>query len=70
MEKLTKTLETKIKEADMETLMYDLELPLVNVLSYMEIIGFKVNKDMLDELSIKFKEEINETQKEIYILSE
>lgn len=70
MEKLTKTLETKIKEADMETLMYDLELPLANVLSYMEIIGFKVNKDMLDELSIKFKEEINETQKEIYSLSE
>ena len=70
MEKLTKTLETKIKEADMETLMYDLELPLANVLSHMEIIGFKVNKDMLDELSIKFKEEINETQKEIYSLSE
>ena len=70
MEKLTKTLETKIKEADMETLMYDLELPLANVLSHMEIIGFKVNKDMLDELSIKFIQEINETQKEIYSLSE
>lgn len=70
MEKLTKDLEEKIKEADMETLMYDLELPLANVLSHMEIIGFKVNKDMLDELSIKFKGEIDKTQKEIYSLSE
>lgn len=54
----------------MDSLMYDLELPLANVLSHMEIIGFKVNKDMLDELSIKFKREIDKTQEEIYSISE
>ncbi|MDO4534238.1 MAG: DNA polymerase I [Clostridium perfringens] len=70
MERLTEALKEKIKEASMENLMYDLELPLANVLSHMEIIGFKVNKDMLDQLSIKFKGEIDETQKEIYSLSE
>ena len=70
MERLTKGLKEKIKEASMESLMYDLELPLANVLSHMEIIGFKVNKDMLDQLSIKFKGEIDKTQEEIYGLSE
>ena len=39
----------------MERLMYDIELPLETVLSSMESIGFKVNKNILDELSIKFK---------------
>lgn len=70
MKDLTAVLKEKIKEEDMEKLMYELELPLANVLSHMEIIGFKVNKDMLDELSIKFKAEIDETQKEIFSLSE
>ncbi len=70
MERLTEVLKKKIKEASMDSLMYDLELPLANVLSHMEIIGFKVNKDMLDELSIKFKREIDKTQEEIYSISE
>ncbi len=63
MKELTLVLKKKIEEEKMERLMYDIELPLETVLSSMESIGFKVNKDILDELSIKFKRELEETQK-------
>ena len=36
----------------------------------MEAIGFNVNREKLDELAIKFKEEISRTEKEIYELCE
>ncbi|WP_300347388.1 DNA polymerase I [Clostridium sp.] len=70
MKDLTYVLKKKIEEEKMERLMYDIELPLEVVLSSMESIGFKVNKDILDELSIKFKKEIDETQKTIFDLAE
>lgn len=70
MKELTLVLKKKIEEEKMERLMYDIELPLETVLSSMESIGFKVNKDILDELSIKFKRELEETQKEIFELAD
>ncbi|EGT3615180.1 DNA polymerase I [Clostridium perfringens] len=70
MKDLTLVLKKKIEEEKMEELMYDMELPLETVLSSMESIGFKVNKDILDELSIKFKRELEETQKEIFELAD
>lgn len=70
MKELTLVLKKKIEEEKMEKLMYDIELPLETVLSSMESIGFKVNKNILDELSIKFKRELEETQKEIFELAD
>lgn len=77
MEKATSLLENtyiclkdKIRGADMEKLMYEMELPLVHVLSSMECEGFKVDKDKLQSLGIKFKAEIDRVQKEIYELAE
>ncbi|QAA33955.1 DNA polymerase I [Clostridium manihotivorum] len=70
MKKLYGYLKTKIEEAKMENLLYDVELPLTLVLSSMEEYGFKVNSSILDELSEKFKKEIDETQKTIYELAE
>lgn len=70
MKELTLVLKKKIEEEKMERLMYDIELPLETVLSSMESIGFKVNKNILDELSIKFKRELEETQKEIFELAD
>ncbi|MFT8348126.1 DNA polymerase I [Clostridium saccharoperbutylacetonicum] len=61
--------ETLHKE-NMDKLYYEVEHPLIYVLSSMESIGFNINKGMLDELQIKFKKEIEETQNEIYKLSE
>ena len=70
MKELTLVLKKKIEEEKMERLMYDIELPLETVLSSMESIGFKVNKNILDELAIKFKRELEETQKEIFELAD
>ena len=54
----------------MDKLYYEVEHPLIYVLSSMESIGFNINEGMLDELKIKFKKEIEETQEAIYKLSE
>lgn len=70
MKELTLALKKKIEEEKMERLMYDMELPLEKVLSSMESIGFKVNKSILDNLSVKFKGELEKTEKEIFSLSE
>ena len=54
----------------MDELYYTIEHPLIFVLSSMESIGFNINADMLDELQVKFKKEIEETQAEIYKLAD
>lgn len=63
-------LKENLHKENMEKLYYEVEHPLIYVLSSMESIGFNINKNMLDELQIKFKKEIEETQSEIYKLSE
>ena len=63
-------LKEKLSKENMDKLYYEVEHPLIYVLSSMESIGFNINEGMLDELKIKFKKEIEETQKEIYKLSE
>ena len=70
MKKLSDILKAKIEEDDMQELYNNIELPLVTVLSYMESQGFNVDKDMLDTLAVKFKDEIEKTQKEVYELAE
>lgn len=63
-------LKKKIDEEKMEELYYKVEHPLIFVLSSMEALGFNINKNMLDDLAIKFKEEITRTEKEIFDLAE
>ncbi|MDV4152312.1 DNA polymerase I [Clostridium sp. AL.422] len=63
-------LENKIREENMEELYYKVEHPLISVLSSMESLGFNVNEGMLDDLAVKFKEEIERTEKEIFELAE
>jgi len=63
-------LKQRLHKENMDKLYYEVEHPLIYVLSSMESIGFNINEGMLDELKIKFKKEIEETQKEIYKLSE
>ncbi|WP_050606772.1 DNA polymerase I [Clostridium niameyense] len=67
---LYKILQNKIKEFNMEELLYNIEQPLTKVLSSMEAVGFKVDKNILLDLEIKFKNEIENTQKEIFNMSE
>jgi DNA polymerase-1 len=70
MKKLCKILKNKIEENGMNQLMYEVEMPLTEVLSSMEALGFKVNSQMLDELSVKFKSEIEDSEREIFELAE
>lgn len=63
-------LKGRIKEEGMEELYYNVEHPLIGVLSSMEVVGFNVNKEILESLAVKFKEEIKNTEKEIYDLCE
>jgi DNA polymerase-1 len=63
-------LKEKLHKENMDKLYYEVEHPLIYVLSSMESIGFNINEVMLDELKIKFKNEIDNTQEEIYKLSE
>lgn len=67
---LYKELKERLHKEDMDKLYYEVEHPLIYVLSSMESIGFNINEGMLDELKTKFKKEIDETQAEIYKLSE
>lgn len=64
--KLYELLKKKLHEEEMDELFYDVELPLTKVLSSMEILGFKVDREVLNTLGTKFKEEIETTQKEIF----
>jgi DNA polymerase-1 len=63
-------LKEMLHKENMDKLYYEVEHPLIYVLSSMESIGFNINEGMLDELKIKFKKEIEETQEAIYKLSE
>jgi DNA polymerase-1 len=63
-------LKERLHKENMDKLYYEVEHPLIYVLSSMESIGFNINERMLDELKIKFKKEIEETQAAIYKLSE
>lgn len=63
-------LKENLHNENMDKLYYEVEHPLIYVLSSMESIGFNINQSMLDELQIKFKKEIGITQNEIYKLAE
>lgn len=52
-----------------EELFYDVEMPLVKVLSKMEFWGVKINDKFLDKLSSKIQEQIDELSKKIIKLA-
>ncbi|MDB3085108.1 DNA polymerase I [Clostridioides difficile] len=62
-------MERSLIDMSMDGLFYHVEMPLVEVLGHMEYEGIKVDKSILDELSVEFKEIIATLEKEIYELS-
>ena len=70
MKELYIYLRERISKENMNELYYEVEHPLIFILSSMEAVGFKVNREKLDELAVKFKEEIERTEKEIFELCE
>ncbi len=70
LEEVKKLLAKKIKDYDMEELLYNVEQPLTETLAFIEAEGFKVDGEKLSELGEKFKSEITTVQNEIYTLAD
>lgn len=52
----------KLEKMELLPLYYDIEMPLVDVLFDMEVAGFKVDKNALNELEEKYRDEIKEIE--------
>ena len=59
-------MEKSLNESDMDSLFYEVEMPLVEVLGEMEFVGIEVDREMLNELGTEFKEIISKLEAEIY----
>ena len=62
-------LEKKLKQEEMIDLYYNIEFKLIDVLFDMEISGFKIDENILNELSEKYNSELEELTKNIYLLA-
>jgi len=60
---------SEISELNMKNLFENIEMPLIEVLAYMEYEGFKVDLDVLNKLGVHFAEKIATLEAEIYELS-
>lgn len=69
LEELAGVLASAITDAGAGELLYEVEQPLTNILSDMEIEGFRINRTLLDEVGVKLQQEIARTQGEIYDLA-
>jgi DNA polymerase-1 len=58
-----------LKENGVEKLFYEIEMPLVPVLSRMEANGVKIDTENLQQISEAFGEEIHKIEEEIYALA-
>lgn len=56
----------KLEKMDLLKLFYDIEMPLIQVLFSMEKSGFKIDREELKTLELKYSEEITELENKIY----
>lgn len=66
MSKVFKTILEKLDEYDLKYLYYNLELPLVDVLTKMEDNGVAINKEQLDVLGVEYRFKLNNLENEIF----
>lgn len=64
--KLENKIIEKIEELNMTELYYGIEIPLIEVLAYMEFQGFKIDTKILDELSTRFNQKLAILESVIY----
>lgn len=67
--RLKNVLEEKLKNSEEENLFYEIEMPLVPVLAYMERNGARINTDSLSETSRYFTKRMMDIEQEIYELA-
>ena len=68
--KLKGVLEKELDVCGASDLFYEIEMPLVPVLAYMERNGVRISTDTLKESSLHFTERMNQIEQEIYLLAE
>lgn len=56
----------EIEKLNMHDLFYNIEIPLIEVLAYMEFVGFKLDLNVLDELGDKFNKKLKLLEEVIY----
>jgi len=59
----------KIKENDLEELLYKIETPLIYVLADMEMTGVCIDNQALKDSSLKLREKLSQIEQEIYELA-
>jgi DNA polymerase-1 len=64
--KLEPVLTGELKESGLESLMFDLEMPLAFILARMEKQGVAVDRERLEKLGVELKENLDRLEREIY----
>ncbi|MFA7550444.1 MAG: DNA polymerase I [Sedimentibacter sp.] len=67
--KVQKQITKEVDNLKMTSLYEEIELPLIEVLAYLEFIGFKVDIGVIDKLGVHFQKKITELEKDIYELA-
>ena len=67
--KLQRVLEKELQDSGAASLFYDIEMPLVPVLAYMEKNGVQIDTEALKETSQHFTARMNQIEEEIYQLA-
>ena len=62
-------LSLELEETNLSKLYYDIELPVMKILASMQLRGIKIDVPALNELSLKFEEELSSLTNKIYELS-
>lgn len=64
---LSEKLESILKDMKLDKIFYEVEMPLIKILYSMEKTGFKIDKNILNQFSIEFNEEILDLTEKIYL---
>ncbi len=67
---LIEPMKKELEDEGLTSLFKNVELPLIEVLTFVQKEGFKINKNTLKEIGTKLREEITKLENEIYALSE
>ena len=70
VEKLREKQQEMLDEQDLVKVFEEVELPLIEVLAFMEVDGFTVSKETLESQGARLKEEIEKLEKGIYALAD
>lgn len=62
-------LDSKVRELGLESLLYDMEIPLADVLADMELNGVRVDTDALAAVAARLEEQLGAVAEEIYAMA-